>query len=71
MWNRVLGVEEDSCNSCHDKRRRPSDVEDILCDILDSVEDIEKCTCDQIVPLLKRILDAVEDDDKRHRKCRD
>ncbi|PKM95880.1 MAG: hypothetical protein CVU84_03505 [Firmicutes bacterium HGW-Firmicutes-1] len=68
MWNRVLGdVAEESCNK---HRRRPSDVEGILCDILDSVENIEECTCDQIVPLLRRILNAVENDDK-HRKCRD
>ncbi|PKM50026.1 MAG: hypothetical protein CVV02_12960 [Firmicutes bacterium HGW-Firmicutes-7] len=68
MWNRVLSDEiEESCRPR--RRRRPSDIEGILDDILDSVQDIEECTCDQIVPLLKRILDAVEEDDHRRRKC--
>lgn len=77
MWQETAGVRGDSGRSREDavverkgcgckEKRRPEPVrgiEDILEDILCSVNNIEECTCDRIVRLLKRILDAVEDDD--------
>jgi hypothetical protein len=67
MWNRVLSDEavDDTCR--RRRRRRPTDIEDLLEDIKDILEDIEECTCDEIVPLLRRILDAVDEDDHHHR----
>lgn len=62
MWNRVLSDEvEESCR--HHRRRRPDDIEDILKDIRDAVDDIRECTCEEIVPLLRRILNAVDEED--------
>lgn len=71
MWSRVLSDElEESCRGRNHHRRRPNDIEDLLEDIKDILENIEECTCDEIVPLLRRILDAVDEDDHNHkRRC--
>lgn len=85
MWQETAGVRGGNRNGRVDavverrgcgceKRRRPEpvrDIEDILDDILDSVNNIEECTCDRIVRLLKRILDAIEDDngERDHKRC--
>lgn len=66
MWDRVLGEEAEETCGGRNRRRRPTDVAGVLDDILESVEDIERCTCDQIVPLLRRILNAIEND---HHRC--
>lgn len=79
MWQDVLGLEEENCRSanrgrdceCRRRRQRPiRDIEDTLLDILDSVNDIEECTCNTIVRLLRRILDAVEDNGNNNNHCR-
>lgn len=49
---------EDDRFRCH--RRRHSDVEELLEDILDTLEDIEECTCEDIVRLLCMILKKLD-----------
>ncbi len=82
MWQETAGIREArkgrngvveaaaERRGCHcEERRRPEpvrDIEDILDDILESVNNIEECTCDRIVRLLKRILDVLEENDRPH-----
>ncbi|MBC7959192.1 MAG: hypothetical protein H7X94_04920 [Vallitaleaceae bacterium] len=83
MWQETAGARgcrnnareeaanERRCGCGERPRPRPEPVrgiEDILDDILESVNNIEECTCERIVRLLKKILDALEEDN-HHDHC--
>lgn len=56
------------CGGCKPRPKPQPPFEEALDDIVDSLHNIEECTCDKIVRLLRRILDAVENDNN-HRPC--
>lgn len=61
-----------SCRGCRPRPEPDPEPElpiaEVLDDIVDSLHNIEECTCDRIVRLLRRILDAIENDN-HHRPC--